>query len=237
MISVSERIPDRHKIEHEAFHRAFASYSSSGRPGFGFKTWPIDFNGASLSVNQPCQLRSIRKPFFHFVAKYTDPVGGGAKFNYKIRADRPVAAKCGWIKILDTGLQNPGGVGRTARRVGEQPASRGIESDAPFVLASPVSELGADFVVASTSPSEGLRHDDQFPVSGQFEIEVRMLGAQARESLVSHRTHSKDGRQIRFINEERHIRKYKTHQEPFVFQNQAWGQTDDITVVTVRRIT
>jgi hypothetical protein len=235
MSLVSERIPDGHKVEDKALHRSFASYRTYSSSGFGFKARPIDFHCASFDVNQPSQLGSIRKPFFHLVAQHTNAVGRGAEFNHEVGADRPIAAKCGRIKILDAVLQNPGCIGRTTRRIGEQPARRGIEGDAPFVLASPVSELGADFVVASTSPCKGLRHDDQFPVSGQFEIEVRMLGAQARKGLVSHRTHSKNGRQIRFINQERHIRKYKTRDEALVFECKTWGQNDDITVVTVRR--
>ena len=235
MILVSKRIPHRGKFEDETVHWAFASHRSNSRACFGFETGPIDLNRPDLGVNQPCQLSSIGKPLFHLVSKHSNPVGGGAELNHEIGTDRPVAAKCGWIEILDAVLQNPGGIGRTACRIGEQPASGGIEGDASFVLASHVAELSTDFVVASTSPSESLPHDDKFPVSGQFEIEISMLSAQPGEGLVGHRTHSKHRRQIRFINQERHIRKYKTQRKSCELKNKAWGQNDDITVVTVRR--
>ena len=229
---VSERIPHRYEVQQESIHRPFARHGRNTGPRLRFEPGSIDFHCPRLGVNQPGQLGAVRKPLLHLVAQHANPVGLRSKFNHEVRAHGPIAAEGSRIQVFDSRLEDPSRVWRTPGGVGQQPSRGRVECNASFVLTSPVAELAHDFAVSGTRPSEGLRHDDQFPVGGQFEIQIGMLGAELCECFVGHGTDAQDSRQVSLINDERHNPQYTPWQ-----QNgpPTWGQNDDITVVTVRR--
>ena len=181
---VSERIPYQYEVQQESIHRPFARHRRNTGPRLRFEPGSIDFHRPRLGINQPSQLCAVGKPLLHLVTQHSNPVGLRSKFNHEVRAHGPIAAEGSRIQVFDSRLEDPRRIWRTPGCVGQQPTGGRVERNSSFVLTGLVAELAHDFAVSGTGPGEGLRHDDQFPVGVQFEIQIGMLGAELRERFV-----------------------------------------------------
>ena len=205
---VGQRIPNWYQVQHESFHGSLTCNGRSTGQRLGVEAGTIDFHRSRLSVNQPGKLGTVGQPLLHLVAQHAIPVRLGTQFNHEIGAHRPVTAKRSRIQILDSLLENSSGIRRRAGTVRQQP----------------IAELAHDFAVPGSRPGVGQGHDDQFPVGGRFQIEVRMFGAQLREGFVGHGADGQDRWQVGLINRECHI-----------FQFTPCSENDHITAVTAWR--
>ena len=83
------------------------------------------------------------------------------------------------------------------------------------------------------------RPDDQLPIGAHLEKQIGMFRAKRRELLIAHGRSRQRRGQERFIDEERHTVSLapsplrRTICRPDAAK--AWGQNDDLTVITIRR--
>ncbi len=209
MSLVSERIPHRDQVQHESLHGSLTRNGRRTGSRLGFIPRTVDFHRPRLGVDQPGQLSAVCQPLLHLVAQHANPVRLRAQFDHEVRANRPVTAKGSRVQVLDAVFENPGRIWRAPGGVGQQPTRGRVEGHTAFVLPGPIGQLAADFIIPRSRPSEGLRHDEQFPVGGQFEIEGGVLGTQLGEGFVGHRTDGQDRGQVGLINDERHKSQYR----------------------------
>ncbi len=63
-----EGIPDRVKVEHEAFDRSFALQKFDVGEGFRLAVGAEDFNGLVVWIDQPAKLGAVCDPLAHLPA-------------------------------------------------------------------------------------------------------------------------------------------------------------------------
>ena len=233
---IRKRIPNICQVEDEAGDGAFSLNLIQAGADFHFAVGTVEGHRPVLRINQPAQLGPLREVFGHLPFERLQPIALGPHFNDKVRAKMPEGFALTGTQLLDPGFQRPRCIRRTAGAVGEDKASGGIAGYTPAVLPGPNSKLDAYVEIAGTGIGIGWRHDDQFPFRGHLEKQIGMFGAKRRELLIAHRRSGQRRGQERFINEERHtVSVAPSRSRGRRRAAQAWGQTDDITVVTVRK--
>ena len=205
---LAEWIPHPRKIQHESLDLPFSRYRGNSIARLRVEAGTVDLNLSSFGIDQPSQLSPVGQPLSHLFPKCANPVQLRTQFDHEVGTDRPVPAENGRIEGLDALLENPGGIRRSPSAVGQHPSGRGVKSDPSLVAFSPVAELTANLIVPSPSQRKSLRHDDQLAVGGQFELEVRMLGAALRKGFVGHKTDRQDCGKVCLVNQERHTSEY-----------------------------
>lgn len=224
MLVVSQRVPNISQFEDESFYRPFAWKRVDANKFLRIATGTVEHYGAFARLNQPCQRGTVLYPFLHLLANGPRTVTGGSQFNDEVRAQVPEAFPLDRIQLLNTGLQRPGCVGRSARSVGQHKASRRVAHQSAAILFCPIGKLAPDLRIPNTGNRERSGHDDEFPIGGHFKKQVGMFRAQSSEPVVGHRMGSEDGGQMFLIDCKRHI-----------LSVTRCSTVDDITVVTVRR--
>ena len=227
-----EWIPNALKKQHKPCDRAFPFNRQDACADFRLLAGTIDFDGFRFGVDQPSQLRAIGTVFAHLAAQYRQAIRFRTQLNYKIGAEVKKASATDGVQLFDAADQCPGSIRRTARSVGEYEPCGRFSNYATAILLGPIGQLANDLSVPVASGKMRRRHYDHFPFGSHFKIEVRMLSAKSSELIVRHRIGGESCRQKSVVNCQRHG--FSVSQRSG-YTAKAWGQNDDITVVTVRR--
>ena len=232
---IRKRVPDIGQIEKETSHRAFALHLVNPRTLFDLPILPVNFHRAAFRVNEPTQLCAIGQILHHFPLQRPQTITFRPHFNYKIGAKMPEGFPFIHTQLLQAVFQCPRSIGRAPRTVGEYETSGGITNNASAVHNCPIAELKRNPRITSASVRMRWGHNDQFPLLRHFKVKVGMFGAEPGKLLVGHRMSRQGCRQKGIVKNERHG--FSLAQQKLVLAGaaKAWGQNDDITVVTVRR--
>ena len=225
MLVVSQRVPNIRQFEDESFHRPFAWQRVNANKFFSIATGAVDRYGAFARLDQPSQRSTVVDPFLHLLANCPRTVTGRSQFNDEVWTQMPEALPLDRIQLLNTGLQRPGRIRRSARSVGQHKASRRIAHKSAAILFCPIGELVPDLRIPKADHREGREHDDEFPIGGHFKKQIWMFRAQSSELVVRHRMGSEDGGKMFLIDCKRHN-----------FSVMLCSAVGEITAATIRRM-
>ncbi len=235
---IREWIPNVGQVEYKAGHGAFSLNLINFSSGFHLTVGTVDGYRPILRVNQPAQLRALREVFGHLPLQRLQPVALGLHFDDKVRTKMPEGLTLTRTELLDPRFQSPRRVGGTAGTVGEDKAGGGIADQPSAILFGPIAQFARNLGIRKASIGMSGRCHNQFPFRRHFEVQIGMFCAKRGELLIAHGRSRQRSRQERFVNEERH----SVSVAPNCFRGKldteaakAWGENDDITVVTVRR--
>ena len=226
-----EWIPNALKKQHKPFDGTFPFNRQDARADLRLLAGTIDFDGFRFGIDQPSQLRAIRNIFAHLAAQYRQAIRFRTQLNYKIGTEVKKASATDGVQLLDAANQCPGSIRRTTRAVGQDEPCGRFYNLTPTVLLRPTVQLPDDSSVSLASGKMRRRHYNHFPFGSHFKIEVRIFSAKSGELVVRHRIGGESCRQKSVVNCQRHG--FSVSQE-LANTAKAWGQNDDITVVTQR---
>ena len=227
---IGERIPNRYQVEHKTYYGAFSRKGINPAELLYFAIGAVDFNRPVCRINQPAQLGALRKVLGHFRLQSLQPVAIGSNLNHEVGAKMPERLALIGTELCDAGLQSPRCVGRAASTIGQNEAGGGIANDTAVIFFGPIAQLSEDMRVGSTHIGMSWRHDNEFPLGGHFKIQFGMLRAKGGELLVGHEMRTQGSRKQSVVDGERHGFSLSRLESCNV-----WRQSDEITVVTVRR--
>ena len=252
---VAQRVPHARQLEDESGDGSFALDEGGVCDAFHAAIPPVDLDGFGFGVKQPTQLRAIGEVLLQLALERLQTVGIGAKLDDEVRAEVHEALA---VFRSEAAGQQPAGIGRAPRAIGQNEAGGGIEGDSPAVLLGPVVKCGADFCVSRGGEGVGRGHDDNFAFGGHFEREIGVIGAERGEVVVRHGSGGKGRWKLAVLDQEWHgfsLSQWDDHsargteaegQHSFVNlhqpQREQYGghlpisvSSDDIKFVTLRR--
>ncbi len=234
MIILGERTPHGRQIQNEAIHGPFAGHRIEPGSRLGLAVRAVDRHRAVLRVDKPAQSGTVGQVLLQLVSQHLRTIGGGLKFDHKVGAKVPKPfAACGG-QFGDAGLRCPRRIGRSAGAIGQDKATRRVRHHAATILPSPTGELATNVAISHASPGIGGWHDDDLSLRRHLKKQIRMLAAKRGELFIGHRMSRQGSGQERIIDHERHA--FSVTPPLWAKSANAWGQNDDITVVTVRRV-
>ena len=241
-----DAFPDAIQAQREPLHWPFARDLSRVRENLPRPIGAIEFHRLSLGNYEPRQRHAIIGPLAHLGTQSLHPVRGGLQFDDKVWRNVPHGGFTG--EALQAIAPNPGGVGRATGTVAKKKTSARVERFTPAILLGPREKLRSDGRISLPRAGMSGRHNDNVSLGGGLDAVVGKLCSQSKELLIGERHRSGlengSGEGLELIYDQLH-----THQLSLVAPParrlvgrelgfdaaKAWGQNDDITVLTVRR--
>ncbi len=244
-LAIPQWVPNIGQIENKALNRTFARKRIDCRQLLGIAAGAINGYGAFVRLDQPRERGTVVDPFLHLFANRPGTVARGTQFNDEVWAEMPETFTGRRAHLLDSGLQRPGRIGRSSGTVRKDKATRRVTYNATSISNGPVCQLSANLRIPKTGDRKRSGHDDEFPFGSHLKGQIGMLRAQGSKLFVRHRMRCEHGGQMFLIDSERHgLSVTRWAMLHFGFDRtrgsssksaRAWGQNDDITVVTIRR--